>query len=183
MKRPLLALALLSGLAAGPRPALAQPLPLGPVAIAPDGTLAVAWSVVGGSAFGGSGEVTLRTFDLGGHPLGPAVAVTTAEQGLTEESFPQSLAFAPDGRLLLLWAQYESPYEPAARGGLFDRQGAPLGGSFTLSSAASADHPGILWATGARAGSAWVVTWIGTTNPPDEEDTTMQLYLRRFANE
>jgi hypothetical protein len=148
-------------------------------AAAPDGAFAIVSST---SLFAVSGEVTLYTFDAELQPLAPPVEITTAEERANEESFPLSLSIDADGSLLLLWAQYESPYEPDARGRVFERDGTPRGPAFAFASAASAERPGILCAVGAAVDDGWVIGWVGATVPPDEEDTTARIYFRRFSS-
>lgn len=154
------------------------------VAIGPDGTLAVAWSLFGNFEWAGVGLVSLRTFDLRtGRPLGPTVAITTEEQAPLEESFPEDLAFDEEGRIFLVWSQYSNSVAPEVRARLFDRTGAPLGKVFEITTDASDPNEAVSCVDVAIAGDTWVVSWIGTSVPIDVPETTQGVYVRRFERD
>lgn len=153
------------------------------VALGLDGTLAVV-SAIADSPADSPHSVTLRTFTNRGVPLGPSVPLTSAAEEASEESsYPHAVAVDPSGRVLVVWAKVRSRDSPSARARLFNRTGVPLGPAFELHTSASGPHVAIVSASVDWAGDAWLVSWIGSTDPIDYVDTTMQVYLRRFARD
>jgi hypothetical protein len=152
------------------------------VALGVDGTLAVVSSIADSPA-DSPHSVTLRAFTTRGVPLGPSVALTSAADDASEMSYPHAVAVDPNGRVLVVWAKVASRYSPSARARLFTRTGVPLGPAFELPTSASGPHVAIVSASVDWAGDAWLISWIGSTDPIGDEGTTMQVYVRRFARE
>lgn len=146
-------------------------------AIGSDGTIAVAWVTF--NNLDGTTFVRLRTFAADGTPLGGTVVVPRW-RGPFEQSFLHDVAVAPDGRVLLVWAQYPIPGTPAAFARVYSRTAAADGPAFTASSAASATHPSIVLASATWAGDAWLIAWVASSVPANP-DSPMQVYVRRFA--
>jgi hypothetical protein len=152
-------------------------------ALGADGTLAVATSVDGEPHILGPGRVTLRTFDSAGHLLGGPFPVTSAVRDPNVISYATSLAVAPDGRVLLVWAEHPDPHRPEAHARVFTRETEPEGGAFQLH---SQNNPERFFecANAAWAGDAWVVTWIGKSGSDfDHPPVTKSIYVRRFTGE
>jgi hypothetical protein len=155
-------------------------VPFSRVALGLDGTLAVASSV---SDVLGSHGVTLRTFTSSGVALGPPVAITTAAEDAQAESYAEAVAVDPEGSALVVWGTAADLYSPEARARVFSRTGEPLGPAFVLRTSASDGHVAVVDASAGWAGGAWLIAWVGASVPIDDEDTTMQVYLRRFTRE
>lgn len=152
------------------------------VALGADGTLAVV-SAIADSPEESPRSVTLQTFTTRGVPLGPPVPLTSAAEDASETMYPHAVAVDPGGRVLVVWARMRSSYSPSARARLFNRRSVPLGPAFELPTSASGPHVAIVSASVDWAGDAWLVSWIGSTDPIDDPDVTMQVYLRRFARD
>jgi hypothetical protein len=150
------------------------------VALGADGTLAVL-SAVADSPADFAHSVTLRTFTTLGVPLGPPVPMMTPEEDAIEQSYPHALAVDPNGRVLVVWAKGTDFYSRSARARLFTRTGAPLGPSFELPSSASGPHTVVASAAVDWAGDAWLIAWVGSTDPIGFR--SVHLYLRRYARE
>jgi hypothetical protein len=151
-------------------------------ALGPDGTLAVASAVDDEPNALGPGRVTLRTFDAAGHLIGGPYAVTSAVRDPHEISFPMGLAVAPDGRILLIWAQYRDPYRIDGQARLFTRAATPDGEPLRLPSENSVE-PFVQCANVARAGDSWVVAWRGASGSYQDPTRTESIYVRGFTGD
>jgi len=150
-------------------------------ALGADGTLAVAAAVDWEPSTIGLGRVTLRTFDANNRLIGGPFAVTGPIRDPNETSYPDGLAVAPDGRVLLVWAQFGPPYLPEVYARVFTREAVPESEPFRLHSPDNRDRY-ILCANATWAGGSWAVVWMGFSGSSSEAPPPT-IYVRRFAGE
>jgi len=149
-------------------------------ALGADGTLAVVTaSEETLRAVDAIGEVTLRTFDGTGHPLG-SLALTTREQMAAEVSYPTGVTVDTRGHVLVLWAQYPHFDAASVRARVTARDATALGDVFTVYGKADDLHSTLVCGTATWAYQSWVVVW---TAPVAAGEDAEQVFVRRFADE
>lgn len=112
----------------------------------------------------------LRFFDPDGRPLGAEIPGPAAH-GV------EAMAFDGDGNLLVLWTVNRGTAGPDLEIQLFDRDGASLGTTERVASAASGKFKQPLEGSVAWSGSAWIVTW----NARMAIQGPNAVFVRRFA--
>jgi len=135
------------------------------VAAAPDGGFAVAWAL--------DQTIYVRYFDAAGRALTPEIPAVADPSVFA----PVSMAFDDRGNLLLLWLQYLDSTDLQVQ--RLDPNGAPVGPSQMIRSAASADFQAPLEGSVAWAGDSWLVTWVAV----DPAGGSRGVFVRRFARE
>lgn len=135
------------------------------VAATPAGGFAVSWAL--------GQTIYLRYFGVAGQAVTPEIPAVSDPSLFA----PVSMAFDDRGNLLLLWLQFlDTPDLQIQR---FDPQGAPLGPSQRLQSAASDGLLQPLEGSVAWAGDSWLVTWVAGAS----DGSSRGVFVRRFARE
>ncbi|HVR97875.1 MAG TPA: hypothetical protein VMW27_14750 [Thermoanaerobaculia bacterium] len=146
-------------------------------ALGDDGTLAVA-TVTAPVATLVPRNLTLRTFDRNGRPLGGPVVIGSG----IEHRNVMALAVAPDGQGLLVWREQVDDGGYTGLAQRFTRRAQPLEGPSQLHSTDNPDQYVACCGDAAWAGDSWLVTWIGRpSGDPGASDFEGAPYVRRFA--
>lgn len=137
------------------------------MAAAPGGGFAAAWR-----SFDAAQVATpyLRFFDAADRPLGTEVPGPTVRR-------VESMAFDDAGNLLVLWSVDRGTAGPDLEIQLLDRDGASLGTTERVASAASGRFNQLTGGSVAWSGSSWIVTW--TAQMPAQN--RYAVFVRRFA--
>jgi len=134
------------------------------VAATPAGGFGVSWAL--------GQTIYLRYFGAAGQAVTPEIPAVSDPSLFA----PVSMAFDDQGDLLLLWLQFlDTPDFQIQR---FDQQGAPLGPSQRLQSAASdgfqPQEGSVAWAV-----DSWLVAWVASAS----DGSSRGVFVRRFARE
>jgi hypothetical protein len=145
---------------------LYEPSPSDPalkIAAAPGGGFAVAWGLSQGAY--------VRWFNASGTPLGPERRASRAG----DIGYPEDMAFDNLGSLVLLW----SADEDGLKLRLFDPHGTPQGPLVAATSDTS-DQPQIPFGGSlAWTGNSWLVSWVASIFPYDQNSTFVRRFVQR----